>query len=194
MVESGRTTRSAEECEMSRSCQSRLRVASQHAREAADPLADDWIALVGHRARSLLALAKGLLDLSHLRPLQVPDLERQPLQRRPRDSKRRHELGMTVAWDDLGRKRLCAKAKALQDVCLDVGLQGRVGADRAGELADLDLLERPHQAPGIAVALEGEASQLEAESRGLGVHAVCATCADRVPKLARPFDERSRQL
>ena len=53
------------------------RVRADDAREAADPLGDDRVALVRHRRRALLASAERLLHLRDLRTREVPDLERE---------------------------------------------------------------------------------------------------------------------
>ena len=90
---------------MSRSCQSAtfsrpgLRVAAQHAGQARDPLGDDRVALVRHRARALLALAERLLDLAHLGALEVPDLGRQPLER---GAGERDRASAAAAWRSRG--------------------------------------------------------------------------------------------
>ena len=87
---SGRMTRSTDECEMSRSCQSATfssaghGVAAQQPRQADDLLAADRVALVRHRRRALLPLAERLLDFADLRLLQAADLERELLERRGR--------------------------------------------------------------------------------------------------------------
>ena len=79
MVESGRMTRSTDECEMSRSCQSgnvfqrRLRVGADHARQSTDLLAGDRVALVRHRRRALLLLAEKFFGLADFGALQVAD-------------------------------------------------------------------------------------------------------------------------
>ena len=71
---------------MSRSCQSAtfsspaIAPRADDARQPADPLGDDRVPLVRHRRRSLLAAPEGLLDLAHLRPGEVADLEREPLE------------------------------------------------------------------------------------------------------------------
>ena len=59
----------------------RLGVAAQQPGEAGDPLGEDRVALVGHRARALLAGAERLLDLADLGVLEVADLGREPLDR-----------------------------------------------------------------------------------------------------------------
>ena len=87
---SGRMTRSTDECEMSRSCQSAMfsnaawQLPRMQARQADDLLAADRIPLVRHRRRALLALRKRLLDFADLGLLQSANLERELLQRRRR--------------------------------------------------------------------------------------------------------------
>ena len=66
----------------------RLEVAAQHAGEAAQLLGLHRIALVRHRARTLLrALAEGFLDLAHLGALEMADLERERLRRSRRPTR-----------------------------------------------------------------------------------------------------------
>ena len=82
-------------------------VAAEHAREAADPLADDRVALVRHRRGALLrALTEGLLHFAHLGALEVADLGREPLEPRAGERDRRQQRRVAVACDDLGRDRL----------------------------------------------------------------------------------------
>ena len=113
---SGRITRSTEEWLMSRSCHSAwfssaaLRVAAQQAREPADPLAAHRVALVRHRRGALLALAERLLGLAHSRALQVPDLERDPLERAaPASGEAAEQRRVAVALHHLGGHRLGAE-------------------------------------------------------------------------------------
>ena len=69
---------------MSRSCQSDDVLQrgddrrAHDAGEAAQVLAEDGVALVGHRARALLPGGERLLRLGHLAPLPVPHVGRQP--------------------------------------------------------------------------------------------------------------------
>ena len=58
-----------------------LRGAAYDAREPADPLSRDRVALVRHRRRALLAGGERLLDFANLRPREVADLERERVQR-----------------------------------------------------------------------------------------------------------------
>ena len=187
VVESGRITRSTEECEMSRSCQSAtfssagLRVAAQQPREPGDPLAGDRVALVRHRARPLLALPERLLDLAHLGALEVADLEREPLERRARERDRVQQLGVAVARHDLGRERLGPQAEPLQHLALDVRARAP-STSRPRPRACRPRPARTRCAAGCALrsALEREAGELQAERRRLGVHAVRAPDAERV--------------
>ena len=80
VVESGRITRSALECEMSRSCQRATfsnpacALRADYAGEAADLLAGYGIALVGHGGGSFLLFAEEFLGLADFGALQVADL------------------------------------------------------------------------------------------------------------------------
>ena len=163
---------------MSRSCQSAtfsrpdLGVAAQDPRQAGDPLAGDRVALVRHRRRALLSGPKGLLDLADLGSLQVADLGREALQPRPGECDGREQLRVAVARHDLGGHVLGADPERLADAPLDRGRHRRVGADGARHGAHRGLCERSVQAGQVAVGLEGEPRETQAEGRGLGVHAV----------------------
>ena len=73
---------------------------------------------------------------------------------------------------------------------LDRGRDRGVGADRAGELADRELLEGVGEPRQVAVGLEGEARQAQAEGGRLGVDPVGAADAERVALLERAVDQR----
>ena len=102
---------------MSRSCQSgtfskpATRVAAQHAREAADALARDRVALVRHRRGALLAARERLRRLAHLAALEVADLGREAVERAAEDRERGQQLGVAVAPDDLRGDVLAAEAE-----------------------------------------------------------------------------------
>src|SRR5205823_1297032 len=68
---------------------------------------------------------------------------------------------------------------------LQLGIEARVGADRARELPDPAFVEPARQARPRAVELERPARELPAERRRLGVNAVRAPDADRAPVLVR---------
>ena len=168
---------------MSRSCQSATFSSPttaprpDDARQPADPLGDDRVPLVRHRRRPLLTAAEWLLDLPHLRPGEVADLEREPLERRCEQRERVQHLGVAVALEDLRRARSGLEPEPLAGDPLDLGLGRRVGADSARELADPHPFERPGDAGAITLEREGPARELETEGRRLGVDAVRA--ADR---------------
>ena len=120
IVESTSTTRSAEECEMSRSCQSgdvlepTTALRADHAGEPRDALAHDRVALVRHRRRALLAAANG----SSASRTSVRCRWRISVANRSSDAadhgQRREEARVPVARDDLRRRRLDARGRALE--------------------------------------------------------------------------------
>ena len=67
----------------------RARVAAQQPGEPGDPLGQDRVALVGHRARALLAGLERLLELADLGVLEVADLGREALERAAEDRRSR---------------------------------------------------------------------------------------------------------
>src|SRR3954452_21173836 len=78
---------------------------SDDAREPADPLGDDRVALVRHRRGALLTLAERLLDLRDFRAREVADFERELVERRRDHGERGEELRVAVALEDLRRRR-----------------------------------------------------------------------------------------
>ena len=117
-MESGSTTRSAEEWEMSRSCQSTtfskpdLGVGAQHPGQPRDALADDRVLLVRHRRGALLAGRERLQRLPHLGALQVAELGGEAVERRARLGQRRQQAGVAVARDHLGGHLLAPPGRA----------------------------------------------------------------------------------
>ena len=87
---------------------------------------------------------------------------------------------MAVARHDLGGHVLTAEPEPLHHPRLDRRRNRGVGADRAGELAEGELLEGVAEPRQVAVGLEGEAGQLQPEGRRLGVDAVGAADAEGV--------------
>ena len=112
-------TRSTDECDISRSCHSamfskrRLSVRPDHARQPANLLAGDGVALVRHGGGALLARGERLLRFPHLRALEVANFERDLLHRGRDDRERRKELRVAVALDHLGRDRRGLQARAV---------------------------------------------------------------------------------
>ena len=118
-----------------------------------------------------------LLGLAHLGALQVADLGREAARASRPITASVRAVGVAVARDDLGGDGLDGEAEALAGERLDARVDVRVGADRAGELADRDAARAPAQPLAVAVELVRPAEQLEPERRRLRVHAVGATHA-----------------
>ena len=189
--------RSTDECEMSRSCQSatfsspaprlpRSTRASPHSCSHFTGLR-----LCGIAARALLRPGpERLLHLAHLGALQVPDLERERLDRRAERSRTRRAARRG------GRARAPASPaprsspSCSHTYCLDARVDVRVRADRARELADRDHLPRPAQPLDVAAHLQRPERELGAERHGLGVDAVRPPDHRRVAVLARPRGDR----
>ena len=157
-----------------------LGVAAQQAGQAGDPLGQDRVALVGHRAGALLAGLERLLELADLGVLEVADLGRDALQRAAQDGDRREQGRVAVALDDLGADRVDVQAQVGQDLRLDVRAEVAVRPDRAGDLARADLVDGGGQAGPPAVDLERPAGELEAHRGRLGVDRVGAAHHRRV--------------
>ena len=167
-----------------------LGVAAQQPGEPGDPLGQDRVALVGHRARALLAGLERLLDLADLGVLEVADLGREALQRAAEDRDRGEQRGVPVALDDLGADRVGVQAELGEHLRLDVRAEVAVRPDRAGDLAGPDLVDGRRQARPAAVELERPAGELEPERGRLGVDRVGAAHHHRVGLGPGAGDER----
>ena len=165
------------------------RVRPHDAREPADALGGDRVALVRHRRRALLAAPERLLDLAHLGAGEMPDLGREAVERRGEERERGEQLRVAVALEDLRRARRGLEAEPLARDPLDLRLGRGVGADGAGELADAQSLDRALEPLAVAVERERPAGELEPERRRLGVDAVRAPHAQRLAVLLGPHDD-----
>src|SRR5579859_2717379 len=92
-----------------------LRMPAHHARQSADLLAGDGVALVRHGRRSLLLFAEIFLGLAHLGALQMTDLSGDLIQSRSNDGQRGYVISVAVALDDLGRDRSGFESQAVAD-------------------------------------------------------------------------------
>ena len=156
---------------------------------------DDRVALVRHRRRAFLSFAERLFDLTDLGASEVADLDGELVERRRAHGERREQLRVSVALDDLRRRRRRLQPKAFARDPLDLGVDRRVLADGSGELADAHAFERACDARASTVELERPDRELEAERRRLGVHAVRAADAERQPVLLRACrDHRERSV
>ena len=108
-----------------------LSVCAHDPREPAEPLRDDRIPLVRHRGGSLLAASERLSHLGHLRPRQVTNLEREPLDRSGDHRERSEQLRVAVSLENLRRDRLRLEAEPLAREPLELRVGRRVGSDRA---------------------------------------------------------------
>jgi len=120
----------------------------------------------------------------------VADLGGEVLHRRGDDAERGEERRVAVARDDLGRDGFRLEPQHLGDMRLDPGIDGGIGADRAGDGAGGDLGAGGQQP--VAVALEGGpvAGQLQPECRGLGMDAVAAADGQRMGMFQRTLADR----
>ena len=81
--------------------QRRLCVPAHHARQTADLLSGNGIALVWHGRRSLLLFAEEFFRLAYLGALQMADLGSNLIQCGSDYGQRSDVVGMTIALDDL---------------------------------------------------------------------------------------------
>ena len=93
------------------------RVPADDAREPADPLGDDGVALVRHRRRALLALAERLLHLGDLGAREVPDLERERVERRRDDRERARGARRAGRAGGSASRSAPARARAARTRC-----------------------------------------------------------------------------
>ena len=150
---------------------------AHHPGEPGEVLGQDRIALVRHRGRALLPFGEEFLRFHDFGALQMPDLGRQPLDRRCDDAERGKERRVAIARDDLGRNRLRLQAQFRRYIRLDPWIDIGEGADRPGNRAGRNLLARRDKPGAGAGELGMGDGELEAEGGGLGVDSVRA--ADR---------------
>jgi hypothetical protein len=163
---------------------------SHDARETADPLGDDGVPLVRHRRRPLLPRAERLGDLGDLRPREVPDLERELVERAREHGQRREQLRVAVALEDLGRRRRRLQPEPLAGDSLDLRVGRGVRPHRAGELSDPHPGERALQPLAAPGKLEGPHRKFQAERRRLGMHPVRPADHQRGAVLVRTRHDR----
>ena len=189
------TTRSAEECEMSRSCQSATfsspttACRADDAREAADPLGDDRVALVRHRRRALLPASERLL---HLAPPRCGrdggSRARTSRATTAATASAASSSGVPVALEDLRRRRLPARARAARTRPLQLGIGGGVRADRARELADAHALERAREPRRVS---RSSSNAQPASLRPNVVGSACTPCVRPICSVARCSSARA---
>ena len=180
------TTRSADECEMSRSCQSATfsspttRRAAHDAREPADALGDDRVPLVRHRRRALLPAAERLLHLGDLGAREMPDLERELVERRRDDRERGRGARRGGRAGGSASTSAPARARAARTRCARARGRSRRRCRRRRRACRRACPRAPaRRRCAVAVELERPAGELQAERRRLGVDAVRAAHLQR---------------
>ncbi len=138
-----------------------------------------------HGAGSLLPGPERLEGLTNFRALEVPQLDRHPLEGPSQDGERGQELSVAVAADHLGRRWVRVESEAVEDVALDRGADVRVRADRPADRPDADHLAGAGEALDVAQQLGVPAGGLEAERDRLGMNAMAAPDHRRVAMLER---------
>src|SRR5581483_114840 len=78
-------------------------VGAHYARHATDALGKNWIALMRHRARSLLPTFEFLLSFANFCALPVTNLQSELIERRGDDRQRAKKFGVVVTLNDLRR-------------------------------------------------------------------------------------------
>ena len=134
-----------------------LRVGLHDARQAANLLHGDGVALVRHSGAALLSLAEGLFGLERIGLLQVADLGRDALAGGRCSGKHAGEVGVVIAADDLRGQRIVNQAQVLADVLLDERLDGAVGADGTGDGTEGNVLASVLKT--IEIALDSQAQE-----------------------------------
>ncbi len=199
MNESGKMTLSAEEWEISRSCQRGMfsRATSRFPRRIRERpeirSAPHGIFLVRHRGGAFLALGERLLELEHLGLLEVADLGRELVQAGAEQGQRRDDLGVPVALQDLGRYPGGGEAQFVQRGHFHPRVEVDVGSDRARDAADTDRLQGPPQPLLVALHLLVPDENFDAEGDRLGVDAVGPAHHHRLFVLPGFFPEDGRQ-
>ena len=184
--------RSADECEMSRSCQSAtfsIATCACPRTTLASPLIRSLttgLRLWGMALEPFCPSAKGSCDLSHLRASEMTDLGRDAIERRGGHRERRHVLGMSIALDDLGARILGPQAESRTDQLLDPRVDRGVGADHPADRPDAHRLAGAPEPLTVAIELEGHHRELVSERRRLGMHAVRSADHGRVAIGERP--------
>ena len=175
---------------MSRSCQSATfsrpttRVAAHDARQPADPLGHDRVALVRHRRRALLAAAERLLDLAHLGAREVADLEREALERRRRAARARSAARRGGRAGGSASSSAPARARAARRRSRSTSGSAAAYVPTAPESLPTRIPSSARATPdAVALELERPAGELEPERRRLGVDAVRAADGERVAVL-----------
>ena len=202
IVESGRITRSTEECEMSRSCQSAMS-SNAACTLAATTRARPQICsqVTGFRLCGIAELPfwparEILLGFAHFGPLQVPHFERDLLaQRRGQSASAADEGGVPVALDHLRRHRRRLQIRAARRFAPRLPVRCAPNVPTAPEILPTRRSSAAApQARQIAAGLLVPDRELQAERDRLGVDAVRAADLHGVLELQRAALQHGAQL
>lgn len=157
-----------------------LSVGLHDARQAADLLHGDGVALVRHGGAALLPLAERLLGLERIGLLQIADLGRDALAGGRCSGKHAGKVGVVIAADDLRGQRIVDQAQMFADVLLDERIDGAVGADGTGDGTEGNVLASVLKTIEIALELPCPRAKLHTEGHRLGMDAMGAAGAERI--------------
>jgi len=143
--------------------------------------------------RPLLATREWLLDLPHLGAREVSDLGSESIERGREHRKRGQQLGVAVALEDLGRARRRVQSQPFARDPLDLGVDRRVLADCPGQLSDPHSRNGPLDPCPVPVEPECPTGEFQPECSRLGMDAVRAAHAERVPMLLGPVDDSAKR-
>lgn len=147
-----------------------LGIAAQNARKAAKPLPGNRVTLVRHGGATLLPLGESLLDLQDFRALEVAEFGGPAVDAAADERDRRHELGMTVALDDLSGNIRGLEAELFADVGLDLGIEVGIRSHSPANRAISDAFTRLLKALDSAAELVIHDGELKTEGDRLGMN------------------------
>src|SRR5277367_363785 len=107
-------------------------VRTHNASEAADLLAGDGIAFVGHGGAATLLSAERFFGFANFGALEVANFEGDFFERGGDESERAEILRVAIALDDLGSDRSDGEAELFADALFHFGAEMRSVADCAG--------------------------------------------------------------
>src|SRR5438067_8702507 len=172
-------------------------VPANDARQTAQTLARDWIALVRHGRAAFLAFAKKFFDLQNFSALEMTKFCRPTIDTGGDDSERRHEFGMTITLHDLSRECCRFQSELFANRALNFWIDVRMRAHRSAYFADADALARLCQAFFRPAEFIIHQRELQPECNRLRVHAVTAANHRRhfePARLLRDFRSQGIQI
>ena len=160
-----------------------LGVGLHDARQTADLLHGDRVALVRHGGAALLTLAERLLGLERIGLLQIANLGSDALAGGRGGGENAGEIGVMVAADNLRGQRVVNQTQVLADILLDKRFDGAVRANSARDGTEGNILAGVLKTIQIALEFPGPRAELHAEGHRLGVDAMSAAGTERVALL-----------